>query len=109
MLVPSKYFILKSTRQHPKWTYHQAIFNISFRKAFYYMTITKFPLPPISMKLGAEQERFVLMESEDGIYKGILQNSAIEPATAGGTCYPKLFQFSGEITVILHFHSGSFL
>ena len=73
------------------------------------MTITKFPLPAISMTPGAEQERFILMEPQDDTYKGILRNSAIEPATIGGTWYPKLFQPGGETTVILHFHGGSFL
>ena len=39
----------------------------------------------------------------------MLRNSEIEPATIGGTWYPKLFRPGGETTVILHFHGGSFL
>ena len=62
MLVLNMYFIPQSTRQHPNWTYHQALFNESFRTAFYHMTVTKFPLPAITITPGAEQERFILME-----------------------------------------------
>lgn len=77
---------------------------------FYHMTVTKFLLPPISMKPGAEKERFVSMSPQNGIYNGILHDPSILPATVGGTWYPKLFQPGDEKNkVILHFHGGSFL
>ena len=106
----SIYFLPKSTRQHPKWTYRQALANELLRTAFYHMTLTKFPLPPLSMKPDAERERFISMSPHNGIYNGVLQHSAVHPATVGGTWYPKLFQPGDERkTVILHFHGGSFL
>ncbi|CAD6588603.1 MAG: hypothetical protein ASARMPREDX12_003383 [Alectoria sarmentosa] len=110
MLYLSVYFIPKSTRQHPEWTYRQALTNELFRVTFYHMTLTKLTLPPISMKPGAEKERFVSMSPQNGIYNGVLQDSAVQPAIVGGTWYPKLFQLGDEQkTVILHFHGGSFL
>ena len=106
----SIYFVPKSTRQHPKWTYRQALANELLRTAFYHMTLTKFTLPPLSMKPGAEKERFISMKPQGSIYKGVLQDAAVHPATVGGTWYPKLFQPGDEQkTVILHFHGGSFL
>ena len=106
----SIYFVPKSKRQHPKWNYRQALANELLRTAFYHMTITKFTLPPISMKPDAEKERFISMKPHNGIYNGVLRDAAVQPAIVGGTWYPKLFQPSDEQkTVILHFHGGSFL
>lgn len=110
MLFLSIYFIPKSTRQHPEWTYRQALANELCRTAFYHMTLTRFTLPPISMKPGAEKECFVSMSPKNGIYNGVLHDPTVHPATVGGTWYPKLFQPGDEQnTVILHFHGGSFL
>ena len=110
MLFLSIYFIPNSTRQHPKWTYRQSLANEFFRMLFYHMTVIKFTLPPLSMKPGAEKERFISMSPQQGIYNGILHDTSVPPATVGGTWYPKLFQPGDEqSTVILHFHGGSFL
>ena len=110
MLFLSVYFVPKSTRQHPKWTYRQALTNELFRTSFYHMTLIKFTLPPISLKPAAEKERFITMSPQNGIYNGALQDVAVQPATVGGTWYPKPFQRGDEQkTVILHFHGGSFL
>ena len=77
---------------------------------FYHMTVIKFTLPPVSMKPGAEKERFISMSPHKGIYNGILHDPSVPPATVGGTWYPKLFQPGDEQnTIILHFHGGSFL
>ena len=110
MLFLSIYFAPKSRRQHPRWTYRQALANELLRTVFYHMTLTRFILPPLSMKPEAEKERFITMSPKDGIYNGVLQDPAVLPATVGGTWYPKLFQPGDQWkTVILHFHGGSFL
>ena len=110
MLFLSIYFIPNFTRQHPKWTYRQSLANELFRMVFYHMTVIKFTLPPVSMKPGAEKERFISMSPQKGIYNGILHDPSVPPATVGGTWYPKLFQPGDEQnTAILHFHGGSFL
>ena len=110
MLCLSVYFIPGSTSQHPKWTYRQSLANEFFRMLFYHMTVTKFTLPPVSMKPGAEKERFISMSPQEGFYNAILHDPSIPAATVGATWYPKLFQPGDELNrVILHFHGGSFL
>ena len=110
MLFLSIYFIPRSARQHPKWTYRQALTNELYRTFFYHMTLTKFTLSPISMKPGAEKERFVSMSPQNDIYNGVLKDANVQPAPIGGTWYPRPFQRGDEQkTVILHLHGGSFL
>ena len=105
----SIYSIPKSTRQHPKWTYRQALTNELIRTSFYHMTLIKFTMP-LSMEPDAEKERINAVTPQDDIYKGVLRNPAIQPTIVGGTWYPKLFQPGDEQkTVILHFYGGLFL
>ncbi|MCJ1460106.1 hypothetical protein MMC28_010485 [Mycoblastus sanguinarius] len=109
MLFLSIYYAPKSTRQHPQWTYRQALANEFFRTSFYHMTLTKFTMP-ISMEPGAEKERFITINPTGDVYRGVLESLAVQPAVVGGTWYPRLFQRGDEHrTVVLHFHGGSFL
>lgn len=65
---------------------------------------------PLSLDLGAEKGRFVLIKPSKDIYHGILGNGDVHPAVIGGTWYPIYFQPGDEQkAAIFHFHAGSFL
>ncbi|KAI9643727.1 hypothetical protein NHQ30_008350 [Ciborinia camelliae] len=109
MLFLSLYYIPRATRQNPQWTYRNAMTNEFIRIALHHITYLKLILP-LSMNPGAEGDRFILIKpSNKKIYKGILANSSVVPATIGGTWYPKLFQPEEQKSVVLHFHGGSFI
>lgn len=105
----SFFYLFRSNRQHPQWTYRQALTNEFFRTAFRHMTHIRLTFP-LSLKPGAEKDRFITIEPEGDVYNGILRSTSIQPAIIGATWYPRLFQPDDERkTVILHFHGGSFL
>jgi acetyl esterase/lipase len=109
MLFLSLYFLPKSLRPHPKWTYRQALSLEFIRSLFYHITLVRWT-KALSLDPGAEKDRFVLVKPAKDIYHGILDNPKVHPAVIGGTWYPASFQPGDEQkTLILHFHGGSFL
>ena len=78
----------------------------------YYLALTE-TSPPLSLKPGAEKERFVLVKPmEREFCVGIVDDKIIRPETIGGTWYPALYVPGSEdekVDVILHLHGGAWV
>lgn len=106
------YFIPKRFRQHPDWTYQQALMNRIVRAILYHSSYVEVSTP---IRLD-EKEGFVRINpASDQFYRGLLDNPKIRPTVTGGTWYPNPCQVieGGEQTtttnVILHFHGGAYV
>jgi acetyl esterase/lipase len=102
-----------SGRQHPEWTYRQAITMRVFHSALYYIASIQLATP-LPLTAGVEKERFTTLRPADKeMYKGPLRsNQDVEPAEIGATWYPApLTKTSNKtnVRVILHIHGGAFI
>ncbi|KAF4628224.1 hypothetical protein G7Y89_g9928 [Cudoniella acicularis] len=109
LLFSSIYYIPKSTRPNADWSYRNALTNKLIKVALRHITYLKLLLP-LSMKPGAEKDRFVEIKPDKKLYNGDLAGP-VTPSVIGGTWYPRKFQAGEELqkTVALHFHGGSFI
>ena len=105
-------FIPRRFRQHPQWTYRQAIMSKVVRAILYNISAVEMHTP---LQL-TEKDRFVTISpsSDDLIYRGLLDDADVQPTLTGGTWYPSLFQanenqIDDEQTVVLHFHGGAYV
>lgn len=99
------YFLPRRLRQHPQWTYRQAIMSRVVRTVLYHSSFVEVCTP---VRLD-ERERFVTISpSPDHIYDGLLKDPAIRPSVTGGTWYPRSYETGDEDTVVLHFHGGAY-
>ncbi|KAF2728407.1 alpha/beta-hydrolase [Polyplosphaeria fusca] len=108
----AKYF-LKYGRQHPKWSFGQALGVRVFFSFVYHaaMVQVKTPLP---LTPGKEKERFVLVDpASSDYYKGpLLSNKDVKPEKIGGTWYSAPLTEESDVswvTVVLHIHGGAFI
>ena len=106
-------YLVSYGRQHPEWTFRQAIAVRIFYSAVYHLArvqvATPLPLTP-----GAEKERFVSCKpAKDEVYKGPLRsNTDVKPVEIGATWYPAPLSAASSkvnIRVILHIHGGAFV
>lgn len=106
-------YLFGFARQHPSWTYRQAIsVRLLFSGLYHIATLrigTPMPLEP-----GAEKERFVVIKpAKDDAYKGPLRgNKDVVPVEIGGTWYPAPLTAGSDksnIKVIMHTHGGAFV
>ena len=103
------YYIPQRTRQHPQWTYRQAVRNQLVRVVLWYASATQMKTPQ-NLKPGVEKDRFVLIEPRDSsLYQGILDSPDIKPSTIGAVWYPSLPSASDmeKKSFIIHFHGGA--
>lgn len=105
------YFISRQLRQHPQWTYRQAVMNEIFRAILHHISQVEV-YTPIQLD---EKNRFVQIKPSANrqIYHGLLDTPEIQPGLTGGTWYPTLYQRGDDeqatTTVILHFHGGAYV
>ncbi|USP79609.1 uncharacterized protein yc1106_06883 [Curvularia clavata] len=106
-------YLLGSGRQHPAWTFRQAISVRIFSSTLWHIaklqTGTPLPLTP-----GAEKERFIVIKSaKSDAYKGPLRsNKDVVPVDIGATWYPAPLTAGSDKSrtkVILHTHGGAFV
>lgn len=107
------YYILKANRQHPRWTYTQAVKSYFVKNLIYHISVTESP-GRLSLKPGAEKERFVVIQpAKEKLYKGVANSLAIRPEPVGGTWFPSAFEAESDgfanVDVILHLHGGAFV
>ncbi|KAH7074276.1 Alpha/Beta hydrolase protein [Paraphoma chrysanthemicola] len=100
-------------RQHPEWSFRQALGVRLFFSFVYHAGTVQLPTP-LPLTPGKEKERWVTFKpAKDELYKGPLRsNPDVNPAEIGGTWYPApLTQGSDKsnIRVILHVHGGAFV
>ncbi|KAL1801261.1 hypothetical protein ACET3X_001603 [Alternaria dauci] len=100
-------------RQHPTWTFRQAIsVHVLFSAIWHVASVqVKTPLPLIP---DAEKERFVVIKpAKDDVYKGPLRsNKNVVPAEIGATWFPAPLTAGSDksnVRVILHIHGGAFV
>ncbi|KAI9761971.1 MAG: hypothetical protein M4579_000754 [Chaenotheca gracillima] len=103
------YYIPKSLRPHPTWTYRQAVCTRILRAALTFASMTQ-ARTPLNLEPGAEKERFaVFAPSTKDVYRGVAApDEEVRPVDIGGTWYPSPYQTGDEHTIILHFHGGAF-
>ncbi|KAH7397295.1 Alpha/Beta hydrolase protein [Pyrenochaeta sp. MPI-SDFR-AT-0127] len=106
-------YLVRYGRQHPEWTFRQAIcMRVLFSAVQHVARVqvaTPLPLAP-----GAEKERFVTIEpADDNLYTGPLKsNPDVHPVKIGATWFPAPLSTASDrsnITVILHIHGGAFV
>jgi acetyl esterase/lipase len=105
------YFIPPWLRQHPKWTFHNAIGTYLFKLLFNFCSTIHYP-PPKTLEPGKEKERFVVLNpAKEDLYRDVLDDKEIKPAKIGGVWYPRLFEKGKDEGnwVILHFHGGAYV
>lgn len=99
-------YIPRRWRQHPQWTYRQAIMNEMVRAILYHSSHVEVRTP---VRLN-EKDGFVTIHPSNDryIYQGLLDEPDIQPTVVGGTWYPSPYRPGDEQTVILHFHGGAY-
>lgn len=105
------YYIPESYRQHPKWTYHQAIVNELMRAFLYHSSVAEIRTP-LSLESGANKERFVKITAQNkDLYRGVLADPHIQPCVVGGIWFPTAYDpiTDRARNVILYFHGGAFV
>ncbi|KAI9815237.1 MAG: hypothetical protein M1827_002717 [Pycnora praestabilis] len=103
------YYIPPRLRQHPKWTYRQAIM-VQILKTFIYHSSIFEMRTPLSLEPGVEGKNFVMVEpTNPERYVGVCKDREIKPKLIGGTWYPSPYQEGDQQQdVILHFHGGAY-
>ncbi|KAH8722917.1 Alpha/Beta hydrolase protein [Phaeosphaeriaceae sp. PMI808] len=116
-LVRLPFFLIKylrsSGRQHPEWTFRQAI-SVRIVSSFVYHTATVQIGSALPLSAGKERERWVIVKTAGSeFYRGPLKsNPDVRPADVGSTWYPApLTQGSNnsKARVIFHIHGGAFV
>ncbi len=105
------YFISRQARQHPKWTYRQAVTNELMRAFLYHSSVLE-TQTALSLEPGNEKTLFVQMAPRDPrFYRGALNDGAIQPCVIGGTWFPTVYQPGSDDgrNVVLYFHGGAFV
>jgi hypothetical protein len=102
------YYIPASLRQDPRWTYKQALGN-QFLKTFLWHSAKLRVNTPLSLKPGAEGEKFVLLKpAAQEYYKGVADDKQIRPVEIGGSWVPTVYQKGVDKgSVVLHIHGGA--
>lgn len=105
------YYIPRFLRQHPTWTYHQAVGKAIFQLWWEYTSAVEFRTSK-SLDPGSDKERFVVMQpAKPEWYRDILDDPKMHPVEIGGMWYPKLYapaQDAGK-KIVLHFHGGAYV
>ncbi len=107
------YYIFKANRQHPGWTYGQAIKTYFLRNFVYHISVTETP-EYLSLKPGVEKDRFIVIQpAKEELYEGVANSQVIRPQPVGGTWYPNPFEAEADvfanIDVVLNLHGGAFV
>jgi acetyl esterase/lipase len=103
------YYLPRSLREHPQWTYHQALGRSVVKMLLVYASAVRFRTQK-NLEPGADKERFITMEAaEPKAYRDIIDDSKVRPGTIGGMWYPKLYPEGDGNLVVLHFHGGAYV
>ena len=105
------YYLPRSLREHPQWTYRQAVSRAVFKMLWVYGSAVEFRTSK-SLEPGADKERFIVMEpAEESAYRDILHDAVVRPTKIGGMWYPKLYSAAEDAkkVIVLHFHGGGYV
>lgn len=100
-------------RQHPEWTFRQALTTRIFFTVVYHIASIQ-AQQPTPLTPGGEKQRFVRIKPAGGdLYKGPLRiNDDVQPIEIGATWYPEPLSASSDksnLKVILHIHGGAYV
>lgn len=100
-------------RQHPEWTFRQAIVLRIFYSILMHIANVQMGTP-LPLTAGKESERWITIKpAKDEKYKGPLQSNAdVKPVEIGATWYPAPLTATsdkGNIKLIFHIHGGAFV
>lgn len=100
-------------RQHPEWTFGQALGVRLLRSMVYHVASVQMKTP-LPLTPGKESERFVVIEAADASsFQGPFAPTAdIKPVAIGATWYPAPLTATSDTsqaTVILHLHGGAYV
>lgn len=105
------YFRSQQARQHPKWTYRQAVTNELMRAFLYHSSVLE-RQTALSLEPGSEKTLFVRLAPQDPrFYRGALNDGTIQPSAIGGIWFPTVYQPGSDDgrNVVLYFHGGAFV
>ncbi|KAL8711898.1 MAG: hypothetical protein Q9220_003842 [cf. Caloplaca sp. 1 TL-2023] len=108
------YFLPRTLRQHPSWTFRQALTIHFFKTTFHHFCRVR-AHPQWTLVPGDEKDQFErIPPKKPDLYDTPILNSdpTIKPVEIGGTWYPHRFDPSSPTHrkhVILHFHGGAFV
>ena len=103
-------YSLPSLRQHPKWTFQQALMNKLFKKFLYHAAIVEVHTP-LLLNPNAQDRRQVQIKPAPGdLFSGSTVDPDVKPSIIGGTWYPSAYEPGDEhkYNIILHFHGGGY-
>jgi acetyl esterase/lipase len=100
-------------RQHPEWTFRQAITVRLFFSVIYHIATVQMRTA-LPLTSGKEKERWVVIKTaKEDMYKGPLRsNPDVKPVEIGATWYPAPLTSESDksnIRVIFHIHGGAFV
>jgi acetyl esterase/lipase len=100
-------------RQHPQWTFRQALGVRVFHALLHHLARMRVKTP-LRLSPGAEKERFIVIEPpRSELFVGPLKGDAnVKPIAIGASWYPAPLTKSSDtssLTVILHLHGGAFV
>ncbi|KAL8721437.1 MAG: hypothetical protein Q9225_001882 [Loekoesia sp. 1 TL-2023] len=105
------YFVPNRFRQHPQWTYRQAVGNALLKLWFSFASTVEYRTTK-SLEPGTEKERFVVMDpKQPESCSGVASDKMIKPISVDGMWYPRLYNpdVDGSRVIVLHFHGGAYV
>ena len=104
------YYSFPSLRQHPRWTFQQALMNKIFRIFLYHAAIVEVRTP-LNSRADMEKDSSVHMRPPPSeTFRGNTQDLDIKPVVVEGFWYPNTYQKGDETkyNIVLHFHGGGY-
>jgi hypothetical protein len=107
------YYIPSPLRQHPTWTYRQAVGLVIFLTWWKVTSAVRYHTSK-SLKPGSLKDRFVVIQpssTDPTIYRGIVDDPIVRPITIGAVWYPTPLDPVKKASqrVAIHFHGGAYV
>ena len=100
------YYLPSNLRQHPQWTYHQALRNGLLQTWWDRGSSTKDITSPSRSQV---ENQLVLEPTSQTLYDSVSSDPDIQPAAVEVTWFPRLYEPGIELwkTIVLHFSGGN--
>lgn len=104
------YFVPKFLRQHPKYTFHQALGIALFKILWDFASQIEWA-PPKSLEPGKDKSFLAIDSAKGHVYRDVLDHPTIRPARIGAMWYPRTYDPTTDKgkNVVLHFHGGAYV
>lgn len=100
------YYLPRSLRQNPKWSFRQALKMNLVKTFLYHCTIIRIKVPT-PLEAGKEGRQFAILEPADSKYYtgAVDKDPEVRPGKLGGTWFPEFLENGVKPgVVVLHFH-----